>query len=93
MCSSDLKAEGKIRAIGAANVDADHIREYLQYGELDSICINTYNKTIKITVKPERLSSQNLKPSKTVSIPQGGNICKEEKIYLKRRIIIIIERR
>jgi hypothetical protein len=57
------------------------------------MCINTYNKTIKITVKPERLSSQNLKPSKMVSIPQGGNVCKEEKIYLKRRIIIIIERR
>lgn len=32
-----LKAEGKIRAIGAANVDADHIREYLQHGELDII--------------------------------------------------------
>ena len=34
---NELKAEGKIRAIGAANVDADHIREYLQYGELDII--------------------------------------------------------
>ncbi len=34
---NELKSEGKIRAIGAANVDADHIREYLQYGELDII--------------------------------------------------------
>lgn len=34
---NELKAEGKIRAIGAANVDADHIRVYLQYGELDII--------------------------------------------------------
>lgn len=32
-----LKAEGKIRAIGAANVDADHIREYLRHGELDIV--------------------------------------------------------
>lgn len=32
-----LKAEGKIRAIGAANVDAEHIREYLKHGELDII--------------------------------------------------------
>ena len=34
-----LKAEGKIRAIGAANVDADHIREYLQHGELDIVAM------------------------------------------------------
>lgn len=32
-----LKAEGKIRAIGAANVDASHIREYLKHGELDIV--------------------------------------------------------
>ena len=32
-----LKKEGKIRSIGAANVDAGHIREYLKHGELDII--------------------------------------------------------
>lgn len=32
-----LKKEGKIRAIGAANVDAGHIREYLKHGELDIV--------------------------------------------------------
>lgn len=32
-----LKVEGKIRAIGAANVDASHIREYLKHGELDIV--------------------------------------------------------
>lgn len=32
-----LKAEGKIRSIGAANVDISHIKEYLKYGELDII--------------------------------------------------------
>ncbi len=32
-----LKAEGKIRSIGAANVDVSHIREYLKHGELDII--------------------------------------------------------
>ena len=32
-----LKKEGKIRAIGAANVTADEIREYCRYGELDVI--------------------------------------------------------
>ncbi|XNM87938.1 aldo/keto reductase [Escherichia coli] len=42
---NELKAEGKIRAIGAANVDADHIREYLQYGELDIIRRNTVSST------------------------------------------------
>lgn len=34
---NELKAEGKIRAIGAANVTVDHIKEYLKYGELDII--------------------------------------------------------
>ena len=29
--------KGKIRSIGAANVDAGHIREYLKHGELDII--------------------------------------------------------
>ncbi len=33
----DLKEKGKIRAIGAANVDVGHIREYLKYGSLDII--------------------------------------------------------
>ncbi|MGS4540066.1 aldo/keto reductase [Klebsiella oxytoca] len=32
-----LKKEGKIRSIGAANVDAGHIREYLKHGELDIV--------------------------------------------------------
>lgn len=32
-----LKKEGKIRSIGAANVNAGHIREYLKHGELDII--------------------------------------------------------
>lgn len=34
---NDLKKQGKIRAIGAANVTVDHIREYLKYGELDIV--------------------------------------------------------
>lgn len=34
---NELKAEGKIRSIGAANVDASHIREYLKHGELDIV--------------------------------------------------------
>lgn len=34
---NELKAEGKIRSIGAANVDISHIKEYLKYGELDII--------------------------------------------------------
>ena len=33
----DLKRHGKIRAIGAANVTTDHIKEYLRCGELDII--------------------------------------------------------
>ncbi|RJW38219.1 aldo/keto reductase [Clostridiales bacterium TF09-2AC] len=33
----DLKKEGKIRAIGASNVTAEDIREYLKYGQLDLI--------------------------------------------------------
>lgn len=32
-----LKKEGKIRAIGAANVDASHIESYLKYGDLDIV--------------------------------------------------------
>ena len=34
---NDLKAQGKIRAIGAANVDIHHIEEYLKWGELDIV--------------------------------------------------------
>lgn len=34
---NELKAKGKIRAIGAANVTPEHIREYLKYGELDIV--------------------------------------------------------
>lgn len=33
----DLKKQGKIRAIGAANVSAEHVRKYLRCGELDII--------------------------------------------------------
>ncbi|MDO4328493.1 MAG: aldo/keto reductase [Lachnospiraceae bacterium] len=32
-----LKEEGKIRAIGAANVTPEHIKEYLKYGDLDIV--------------------------------------------------------
>lgn len=32
-----LKKEGKIRGIGAANVTADDVREYLKYGQLDIV--------------------------------------------------------
>jgi methylglyoxal reductase len=32
-----LKKEGKIRSIGAANVDIGHIEEYLRHGELDIV--------------------------------------------------------
>ena len=32
-----LKEEGKIKAIGAANVDINHVKEYLKYGQLDII--------------------------------------------------------
>lgn len=34
---NELKAQGKIRAIGAANVDINQIQEYLKYGELDIV--------------------------------------------------------
>ncbi|MDF2789801.1 MAG: aldo/keto reductase [Neobacillus sp.] len=33
----DLKAQGKIKAVGAANVDIHHIEEYLKHGELDIV--------------------------------------------------------
>ena len=32
-----MKKEGKIRAIGASNVSLDHLKEYIQYGQLDVI--------------------------------------------------------
>lgn len=32
-----LKEEGKIRAIGAANVTPEHVKEYLKYGDLDIV--------------------------------------------------------
>ncbi len=34
---NELKDEGLIRAIGAANVTSEHIAEYLKYGELDIV--------------------------------------------------------
>lgn len=34
---NQLKKEGKIRAIGAANVDINHVKEYLKYGQLDIV--------------------------------------------------------
>ncbi|WP_409308038.1 aldo/keto reductase [Pectobacterium sp. B1J-3] len=34
---NELKQEGKIRSIGAANVDIQHIESYLQYGDLDIV--------------------------------------------------------
>jgi len=34
---NELKAKGKIRAIGAANITPDEIEEYLKYGELDIV--------------------------------------------------------
>lgn len=34
---NQLKSEGKIRAIGAANVDINHVKEYLKHGQLDII--------------------------------------------------------
>lgn len=34
---NDLKAQGKIKAIGAANVDIHHIEEYLKWGQLDIV--------------------------------------------------------
>jgi methylglyoxal reductase len=34
---NELKAEGKILAIGAANASPEHIKEYLKYGELDIV--------------------------------------------------------
>ena len=34
---NDLKAQGKIKAIGAANVDIKQIQEYLKWGELDIV--------------------------------------------------------
>lgn len=33
----ELKAQGKIKAIGAANISPDQVREYLKYGELDIV--------------------------------------------------------
>ena len=34
---NDLKAKGKIKAIGAANIAPEQIREYLKYGDLDIV--------------------------------------------------------
>ncbi len=34
---NELKAEGKIRAIGAANVTSEQVMEYLEYGDLDIV--------------------------------------------------------
>lgn len=34
---NELKAQGKIRAIGAANVDINQIQEYLKHGDLDIV--------------------------------------------------------
>ncbi|PWC19671.1 aldo/keto reductase [Brenneria corticis] len=34
---NELKKEGKIKSIGAANVDVGHIDSYLQYGDLDIV--------------------------------------------------------
>ena len=34
---NDLKKEGLIKSVGAANVTPEHIREYLKYGELDIV--------------------------------------------------------
>ena len=34
---NQLKQEGKIKAIGAANVDVEHIASYLKYGDLDIV--------------------------------------------------------
>lgn len=34
---NELKQKGKIKSIGAANVTAEHIKEYLKYGNLDII--------------------------------------------------------
>lgn len=34
---NDLKAQGKIKAIGAANVDIQQIKEYIKRGELDIV--------------------------------------------------------
>ncbi len=34
---TELKKEGKIRAIGASNVTTNHIEEYIKYGQLDVI--------------------------------------------------------
>ena len=34
---NELKAQGKIKAIGAANVDIEHIKEYVKYGQLDIV--------------------------------------------------------
>ncbi|SHE24477.1 aldo/keto reductase [Actinomyces glycerinitolerans] len=36
-CLMDLKASGRIRAIGAANVNAEQVLEYLRYGQLDIV--------------------------------------------------------
>lgn len=34
---NELKSAGKIKAIGAANMTPEHIKEYLKYGELDLV--------------------------------------------------------
>lgn len=34
---NEFKAQGKIRAIGAANITPDQIREYVKYGDLDIV--------------------------------------------------------
>lgn len=34
---NELKAKGKIKAIGAANMTPEHVKEYLNYGDLDIV--------------------------------------------------------
>lgn len=36
-CLNELKQQGKIKAIGAANVNMEHIHEYEKYGDLDLV--------------------------------------------------------
>lgn len=51
---NELKKEGKIRAIGACNVDVDHVKEYCKYGELDIIQAkyNVLNRGIEKDLLP-----------------------------------------
>lgn len=51
---NELKAQGKIKAIGAANISPEQIKEYLKYGELDIVQgkYSVLDRTVEETLFP-----------------------------------------